>query len=150
MGAPREIQIAKDEPANDGSVSGRPMPTLAAILGRAADVIECNGLAHGTYFKRQNGLRARDAPVCTLGAIAIAAGAEPYAWEEAELWKRELALAATAIEAMLDFLGVDPKETRNETLASWNDAHSAGTVIRGLRAAARESESQEFNTKRAA
>jgi hypothetical protein len=120
------------------------MLTPADILALAADVIECNGLAHSTYHRRQRGLKAQKAPVCTLGAIAIAAGAEPYAWEEVDLWRRELASAVVAIEALLDFLGLDPEEARDETLGSWNDSHSAVTVIRGLRAAAREAARHEL------
>lgn len=149
MGIPDERRTAKGEPVSSGTAPSRPILTPAAILARAADVIECNGLAHGAYYRRQSGLKAQNAPVCTLGAIAVAAGAEPYAWEEADLWRGELASAVVAIETLLDFLGLDPEEARDETLGSWNDSHSAVTVICGLRAAAREAARHELNAKRA-
>jgi hypothetical protein len=147
MSIPYETCTAKDEPVTDGATPGRLMLTPAAILARAAEVIERNGLAHGTYDRRQHGLNAQNAPVCTLGAIAVAVGAEPYAWEDADLWKRELAAAAIAVNALLHFLGFDPEETHNDTLGSWNDAHSAVAVVHELRAAAREATRLELKTK---
>ncbi|MDP4511819.1 DUF6197 family protein [Nonomuraea turcica] len=147
MGISYETWIFNGEPINGGAAPHLPLLTPAAILSRAADVIERNGLAHGAYHRRQRNLKSHDAPVCTLGAIAIAVGAEPHAWEEADFWKRELATAAVAIDALLDFLGFDAEETPDETLGSWNDAHSAVAVIRELRAAAREATRHELNTK---
>ncbi|MEU6718621.1 hypothetical protein ABZ897_44765 [Nonomuraea sp. NPDC046802] len=147
MGIPSETLTRKDQPVSGSTTLERLLLTPASILARAADVIERNGLAHGTYQRRQHGLKPHDAPVCTLGAVAIAAGAGPYAWEEADLWRRELASAVVAIDALLDFLGFGPEETRNETLGSWNDAQSAVTVIHALRAAAREAACHELGTR---
>jgi hypothetical protein len=134
-------------PSGTGATSARLILPPTVVLGRAADVIERNGLAQSSYSRRQRGLYAENQPVCTLGAIAIAVGAEPYAWEEADLWERELAPATAAVEALLDFLGYRPEETCGDTIATWNDTHSAVTVIQGLRAAGREAVDSELGQK---
>ncbi|MGW4791809.1 DUF6197 family protein [Nonomuraea sp. NPDC004297] len=128
---------AEDEPVSGCTTPTREALSPADVLARAAEVIERNGLAHGTYRRQQPGAKAQNAPVCTLGAIAIAVGAEPYAWEEAYLWRRELATATVAIEALLDFLGLS-SETPDEALSRWNDSHDVAAVIGTLRATARE------------
>ncbi|MFD1547104.1 DUF6197 family protein [Nonomuraea guangzhouensis] len=150
MGVPHETYSAKNEPVTGGAPPGRLTLSPAAILAQAADLIERNGLAHGAYDGRQHGLKVQNAPICTLGAIAIAVGAEAYAWDNADLWKRELATAAVAVDTLLDFLGFDLEETSDETLSSWNDTHSAIAVVHELRAAAREATRHEVNTKGAA
>ncbi|MEU8378300.1 hypothetical protein [Streptosporangium sp. NPDC048865] len=52
-----------------------------AVLSRAADVIDRNGLApQGYTYLPQDGKSPRDCPVDALGAVAVAAGLHPTAW----------------------------------------------------------------------
>uniref|UniRef100_UPI003F49151B DUF6197 family protein n=1 Tax=Streptosporangium sp. CA-235898 TaxID=3240073 RepID=UPI003F49151B len=52
-----------------------------AVLSRAADVIDRNGLApQGYTYLPQEGKSPRDCPVDALGAVAVAAGLHPTAW----------------------------------------------------------------------
>ncbi|MFF4417520.1 VVA0879 family protein [Streptosporangium sp. NPDC001559] len=56
----------------------------AAILRRAATIIDRNGLMIADYYDEDQqiceGTSSRDCRVCSLGAIAIAAGLPPTAW----------------------------------------------------------------------
>ncbi|WP_435831498.1 DUF6197 family protein [Nonomuraea wenchangensis] len=148
MGLSDERRATEDEPVCGGAYLGPPILGPAAILARAADVLARCGLARGTYQRQQLALQAKNSPVCTLGAIAIASGAEPHAWEDTATWTRELAAATSAIEALLNFLGLSSPVNPHETLSSWSDSHNVAIVVHVLRAASHEAARHEPNSTR--
>jgi hypothetical protein len=113
----------------------------AAILDEAANVIERNGWTDCGDFYEGNAEQApSDCPVCTIGAIAVAAGEEPdQGW-------RSNAFAVQAAEAVFRYLDLDrsgelssdPDERLVLAIGGWNDARAgtADQVITALRSAA--------------
>ncbi|MET8864638.1 hypothetical protein ABZW11_17010 [Nonomuraea sp. NPDC004580] len=112
-------------------------PAIPAVLDRAADVIEHNGIARNDYYTEHPHKNPRTCPVCALGAIAIAAGFDPSAWEMADYQGGEFAPAVAAADALIDFLGLDPDKDYDETIGFWSDSLPPETVVSELRAAAR-------------
>jgi hypothetical protein len=115
----------------------------ADILDEAANVIRRNGWTNcGDYYDEIDVERIpSDCPVCTIGAIAVAAGEEPD-----QYW-RDNAFAVQAAEAVFRHLDLDrtdnlssnPVERLILAIGGWNDvnAHEPEQVIAALEAAAR-------------
>jgi len=102
----------------------------AAILDKAADVIERNGWYQGSYFNEVAGRAPADCPVCTYGAIHIAAFGEPTPVLETE--ESAMGEANRAVNVLRKYLGI------TSVGAVWNDAsdRTAEQVITALRGAA--------------
>jgi hypothetical protein len=95
----------------------------AAVLDRAADIIERNGHCKGFYYDASVDLSPAECPVCPLGALALAMGATNPKTDRAFGSPAEIAL-----ERYLDIVSV----------ADWNDApdRTPAEVIAALRGAA--------------
>ena len=109
------------------------------ILDKAADVIERNGLVAGQWYEPTGTKSPLDCPMCTGGALAVAAGFYPSYAADSE----PTGAFADAIGVLIERLGLDEAlgRTAQEALlygiAPWNDAgHTAEEVVRELRAAA--------------
>jgi hypothetical protein len=109
----------------------------AAVLARAADIIERQGKATDDYYSQRENLEPRDCPVCVLAAIAIACGFEPYAWETADYQGREFRHALAAADALIDFFGLDPEPAYDDSVGFWSDSLPQQMAVSELRAAAR-------------
>jgi hypothetical protein len=117
--------------------------TPSVVLARAADIIERQGLARGNYFTASGARPARDCPVCTYGAVAVAVGCEPDAWES-ETYGAVVQRARAALLRLADHLGVTPwgefddeDEDEVPTLDGWSDSTDPAVVVAELRAAAK-------------
>ncbi|UBU09999.1 DUF6197 family protein [Nonomuraea gerenzanensis] len=110
-----------------------------AVLARAADIIKANGIARNDYYHPDTD-DPRACPVCVLGAIAVACGFHPDAWnhDNADL---PFNPAYAAADALIDYLGLDPGPAYDETVGSWSDDNDLVRVVAELRAAAREAAS---------
>lgn len=114
---------------------------VSEILDRAADVIKANGLVAGRWWEPVGTKSPLDCPMCTGGALAVAAGFFPgYAAE-----REPTGAYADAVGVLAERLGLDPSryKTAQDVLlyqiAPWNDSgHTAEEVVRELRAAAAE------------
>lgn len=106
----------------------------AAVLDIAADVIERNGLAIGEFYMAEQGRDPRDCKVCAMGAIAVAAGLHPEAWDDEGI----TSAAEEAADFLADRLGWTPDDEPAVTIVgSWNDRlKDAAKVAAELRAAA--------------
>lgn len=115
------------------------MMTSSQILERAADVVERNGLHHGDWISTVPDMPEVDCPVCTGGAINIAAlgHAEIDADDETSL-RGAHRQAYLALARRIAPNVADETEALVETVARWNDAErpTAEQVVAMLRAAA--------------
>jgi len=126
----------------------------AAILEEAADVIRRNGWHQGDYYdpytygdlNRPDHPNPRSCPVCLLGAIAVAAGADPENWVETSQSRDAVLAVGRRLGIDLEPGGVplDLQDNRDiEHMAcevgGWNDtdAREAEDVIAVLEAAAK-------------
>jgi hypothetical protein len=126
-----------------------PSGTISAVLASAAEIIQHNGLHQGDFLDyeaaEEEGRDVRQVPVCTVGAIRIAAGADPD----------DIGAPVPAIAAFADWLTTSgpPMPTRHASqltpatdladdavsqVGLWNDdaARNAPQVIAALRQAA--------------
>lgn len=119
--------------------------TPPAVLARAADIIERQGLARGNYFTASGAKPARDCPVCTFGAVAVAVGCEPDAWES-DTYDAVVQRAQAALLLLADHLGVSPwgefdpwddDEVDLPTIDGWSDSTDPAVVVAALRAASK-------------
>ncbi|TDB83429.1 hypothetical protein E1264_28540 [Actinomadura sp. KC216] len=110
---------------------------VSEILDKATDVIGRNGLVAGLWYVPTDNKSPVDCPVCTGGALAIAAGFFPdYDGEPSGAY-------ADAVGVLAERLGLDPAqhETAQDVvlygIAPWSDTvRNADEVVRELRAAA--------------
>ena len=114
----------------------------ATTLEQAANVIRRNGWTNcGDFYEENIEQNPEECPVCTLGAIAVAAGEIPgVSW----FLSPE---ALRAAEAVRQYLNLDPKDELSTTpwerinlaIGGWNDndAENAENVIAALEGAAR-------------
>jgi len=106
---------------------------MAAVLNMAADVIERNGIALGEFYVAEQGRDPRDCPVCAMGAIAVAAGLHPEAWDDEGV----TSAAEDAAAFLADRLGWPDGEAAVTVVGNWNDQlKDAARVAAELRAAA--------------
>lgn len=112
----------------------------ADILTRAAEVIEANGRARGSYFDRDYRVRGTqawtpDTPCCAAGALGLALGLDNE-------WDVENAVVPAvgnamrdhepphpAMAALMAHLGVDSVNA----VFTWSDEHEAGEIARVMR-----------------
>jgi len=107
--------------------------SMAAVLNMAADVIERNGIALGEFYVAEQGRDPRDCPVCAMGAIAVAAGLHPEAWDDEGV----TSAAEDAAAFLADRLGWPDGEAAVTVVGNWNDQlKDAARVAAELRAAA--------------
>jgi hypothetical protein len=106
----------------------------AVVLEEAANIIRRNGFHKGSMFRVLAGTRAAECPVCTWGALAIAACGTP------ELpTNREVRQVLPVVQALARFLGLGTAgEDAMWTIPDWNDApdRTAEQVINALESAA--------------
>lgn len=120
--------------SDDTQPDALPDLSPAAVLDMAADVIERNGLALKEFYTPEQGRDPRDCKVCAMGAIAVAAGLSPDAWDEGDI----TSTAEEAADFLADRLGWTPEyEPAVTIVGSWNDRlKDAALVAAELRAAA--------------
>ncbi|MFI6510054.1 hypothetical protein ACIBCT_20815 [Streptosporangium sp. NPDC050855] len=123
----------------------------AAILNRAADVIERNGLALKEFYEYAEEQDPRDCKVCAMGAIAVAAGLKPDGWDD---WDDEgspaEAAAAEASDLLAAHLGWIPDyESALAIVGAWNDrvADVAVVAVELRAAAAAQSDTGEAESR---
>lgn len=109
------------------------------ILDKAADVIKRNGLEAGHWYRPVGTKSPLDCPMCTGGALSVAAGFYPAYAADAE----PTGAYACAIKALAERLDLAPakdvpvRDVLLYEIAPWNDAgRTAEEVVRELRAAA--------------
>ncbi|MFI6296749.1 hypothetical protein ACIBEJ_34525 [Nonomuraea sp. NPDC050790] len=103
--------------------------TPAALALAAADVIERQGKAHGNYYDESSGLPPREAPVDALGAVAIAGGFDPHAWEDDLDATGGWRLVLDTADMLIDWFGLDHDETYADSLGAWSDERDQATVV---------------------
>lgn len=117
----------------------------AAILGEAANVIRRNGwTADGDfheqlYTRDEDAIAAEECPVCTVGAIAVAAGRDPDDWCNGGGVIEAMRAVQEYLGLELNFEGhVDEDRAVLEAIGSWNDNWAADreNVIAALEGAA--------------
>lgn len=114
---------------------------VSEILDKAADIIEHNGLVAGRWWEPTGNRSPLDCPMCTGGALAVAAGFFPgYAAD-----REPTGAYADAVRVLARRLGVGLAQHRTVRdvllygIAPWNDAdRTAEEVVRELRAAAEQ------------
>lgn len=125
----------------------------AAILDEAANVIRRNGwTADGDFHEQLYGryedddegdiepIPSDECPVCTVGAIAVAAGREPDDWCNGGGVIEAMRAVHEYLGLDLEFEGhVDEDRAVLEAIGSWNDntAPNSEAVIAALEGAAR-------------
>lgn len=104
----------------------------AAILDRAAEIIERNGLHKGAMFDRAESAPPEECPVCPWGALAIAVVGTPSLRTNTDV--RAVKPYANVLAAFLGLPGTDS----SWSVPDWNDApeRTADEVIAALKAAA--------------
>ncbi|MFB4275806.1 hypothetical protein ACBJ59_10975 [Nonomuraea sp. MTCD27] len=113
--------------------------SYGAILGRAAELIETNGIARNDYYTPE-GLDddPRACAVCVLGAIAVAAGFHPDTWNSPTADLGEFRPVREVADLLIDRLALDPVVAWDESIGRWSDEHSDEHVVATLRDIAAE------------
>jgi hypothetical protein len=117
-----------EEPTHDNRA-------LAELFRSGARVLTENGLYKGDLLDRiaeGAGIPPEDCPVCTIGALRVAATGDPE--EPNDLSQAAVALLSARVESLV--VDDDP----DERVADWSDRETAPTVIRVLRQTADELE----------
>ncbi|GAA3550502.1 hypothetical protein GCM10022419_033420 [Nonomuraea rosea] len=112
--------------------------TPAAVALAATDIIERQGLARDDYYLDAFGLPPREAPVDVLGAVAVACGFDPHAWEDDRDATGHWRLVLDTADMLIDFLGLSHDDAYADSLGAWSDERDDATVVRELRNAALE------------
>lgn len=112
-------------------------PGMAAVFRRAAEVIGTNGLYQGHYFDdtEDSARTPSERPVCTVGALRVAAGTAPQPLTTADV-PPIVAEAMAVLSARIESTIVDGDH--EERIAQWSDTagRTADEVVAEFLAAA--------------
>lgn len=114
--------------------------SYAEILGRAADLIDANGIARNDYYTPDIDDDPRACPVCVLGAIAVAAGFHPDTWNNELADGGEFRPVRDVADLLVDRLALDPEPAYDESIGGWSDDNTADQVVARMREIAAEVE----------
>lgn len=109
------------------------MKTTREILIGAADLMEHNGKADGTFVQnQQRGQQLRHSPMCAIGAIGYVSCGDPYSLHGAEGAYEAL------YRAVVGFPLTGQEEGKFSSITTWSDTTDVKTVVWMLRALADE------------
>ncbi|MEU2510507.1 DUF6197 family protein [Streptomyces syringium] len=112
-------------------------PGLAAVFRRAAEVITRNGFYQGHYFDdtQRSPRSPSELPVCTIGALRVAAGTAPQPLTPTDV-PSIVAEAMAVLSARIESTIVDGDH--EERIAQWSDTvgRTADEVVAEFLAAA--------------